>query len=78
MKPISTNFLIDVLLSKYKIYRYFLLIKLLQKYFPELQNQSGSIKETIIKNWKQKPYSILSVALIVVAVLSWLMKRKII
>lgn len=76
MKPNSTNFLTYLFLSKYRIFRYFLLIKLLQTYYPDLQNQYAPIKEAIIKNWRRKPYSFLTIAFIAGLVLSRFIKNK--
>lgn len=75
MKPISRSLLTDLFLSRYKFYRYFLMLKLLQKYFPELQKNSSHIKDVALKNMKNKPYSYLAMAVIAGAILTRLFKR---
>lgn len=76
MNQFSKNFLILLLLNRYRFYRYFLLIKLLQDYFPELQKHYTPIKANLIKTMEQKPYPILTAAFLVGVVLSRLIKRK--
>ena len=75
MKALTTNLLVDIFFSKYKIYRYILLINLLQKYYPELLEDSAYIKQVLRKNIKNNPYLFLTTAAIAGIILSRLVKR---